>query len=304
MPTDHPEPFAGFDEEAYLAANPDVAEAVAAGTVLSGLEHYRRWGLQEQRRGAIRAPASRPPEIPPGLSRPGYQMSEVIPPKPLLMRISGGVASSNDYIQIGYAVCRDLLAVMDRFGIRPTAEARVLDFGCGCGRVVRYFAAQSPAQLDASDIDAEAIAWCQANLGDAASFHCNAEAPPLPFEDQRFDLVYASSVFTHFPEDMQRGWLHEMRRVIRPGGWVLLSVHAPRLMPPGYPKVERQLAETGGFCFLRNVPTWGLPDFYRAAFHSDAYIRREWGKVLHIEAVLSAAINHHQDLVVARAPVA
>jgi SAM-dependent methyltransferase len=297
------DPFAKFDEEAYLAANPDVADAVTAGTVSSGLEHYRRWGLQENRRGATRDPVSRPPEIAPGHGRPGYRVPDVIPPGPLLMRVSGGVASVDNYIQIGYAVCRDLLAIMDGFRIRPTAKARVLDFGCGCGRVARYFAALCPAQLDASDIDAEAIAWNRAHLSAAATFHCNSEMPPLPFEDQCFDLVYATSVFTHFPEDMQFAWLHEMRRVVRPGGWLLLSVHAPRLLPPGYPEMEQQIADTGGFCFLRSVPTFGLPDFYRAAFHSDAYIRREWGKVLQIEAVLSAAINGHQDLVVARVPV-
>lgn len=297
-----PDSFESFDETAYLAANPDVRDAVAAGDIPSGLYHYRHWGMQESRRGAISRFTSQPPQIRLGFGRPGYHMPDVIPPEALLMRVSGGVASTDSYIQIGHSVCRDLLHVMERFQIHPTVDTKVLDFGCGCGRVVRYFAAQCPAQVDASDIDAETIAWCQASLGDAAAFHCNPEWPPLSFEDERFDLVYGISVFTHFPEDMQRAWLAEMRRVVKPDAWLLLSIHAPRLLPPGYPEVEQQMTESG-FGFLRSVPTFGLPDFYRAAFHSEAYIRREWGKVFQIEAVLSAGINGHQDLVVARPKV-
>jgi SAM-dependent methyltransferase len=46
------DPFRDFDEEGYLAANPDVRAAVAAGDLPSGLDHYRQWGWREQRRGA------------------------------------------------------------------------------------------------------------------------------------------------------------------------------------------------------------------------------------------------------------
>ncbi len=294
----NPDPFRDFDEETYLAANPDVRDAVAAGDLPSGLDHYRRWGWREQRRGAS-VPAGPPPPTRLGQGRPGYQMPNAIPPAALLMRVSGGVSSTESYIQIGHSVCGDLLDIVERFEIHLTPDSKVLDFGGGCGRVARYFAAQSPAQLDASDIDAEAIAWCQAHLSSAATFHCNPELPPLPFEDGRFDLVYGTSVFTHFPEEMQRAWLHEMRRVVKPNAWLLLSIHSPSLIPPGYPEVERQMAETG-FAFLRGVPTFGLPDFYRAAFHSEEYVRREWGKVLRIETVISRGVNRHQDLVVAR----
>jgi hypothetical protein len=44
-------PPAGFNEAAYLAANPDVADAVRRGEVRSGFEHYRRFGFSENRPG-------------------------------------------------------------------------------------------------------------------------------------------------------------------------------------------------------------------------------------------------------------
>jgi hypothetical protein len=54
------DPSADFDEEAYLSANPDVRDAVAAGTVPSGLVHYLSWGRHEKRpRPVVRRPLTR-----------------------------------------------------------------------------------------------------------------------------------------------------------------------------------------------------------------------------------------------------
>ena len=50
-----PGPVWDFDEQGYLAANPDVREAVAAGDLASGLDHFYRWGWQEHRPGVTAA---------------------------------------------------------------------------------------------------------------------------------------------------------------------------------------------------------------------------------------------------------
>ena len=279
------DPFSGFDEAAYLAANADVREALIAGTIPSGLEHYSQWGRFENRPGAFGVQIVSPDEPPEG-----------IPPE--LLRLRVGSTNVRNHEVIGSTVCNDLLAVMAHYQIKPTPQMRMLDFGCGSGRVVRHLAPQCLAPIDASDIDAEAIAWAQANMPGLAAWHTNTEWPQLPFEDGRFDVVYAISVFTHLPEDMQFAWLDELRRVVKSDAWLLLSVSGPSLIPPGHPDAASM--ETDGFCFVRGVPTYGLPDFYRAAFHTEAYVRRTWSRTFHIEAVIPAGINRNQDLVVAR----
>ena len=60
----------------------------------------------------------------------------------------------------------------------------------------------------------EMVEWCQANLTGIDFYH-NELSPPLDFaEDNSFDLMLASSVFTHIPLETQELWLAEMQRVL------------------------------------------------------------------------------------------
>jgi SAM-dependent methyltransferase len=97
----------------------------------------------------------------------------------------------------------------------------ILDFGCGCGRVVRWWR-ELPADVHGSDFNATLVAWCRANLP-FGTFAVNGPVPPLEYGDDAFDLVYAMSVLTHLPVDTQQCWLDELARVARK--WVLVSVH-------------------------------------------------------------------------------
>ena len=281
--------FSGFDEQAYLNANPDIRDAITAGTVPSGLEHYRRWGRHERRPGAAAVAL-----------RAAYQPLDVVPPDALRLRVTNS-PDRTSFEALGRIVCDDLLDAMAMFEVHLAAGSRVLDFGCGCGRVLRHLAPQCPgARIEGVDIDSEAIAWCQANFPASLALHRNAEWPPLPFEDAWFDLIYSVSVFTHLPEAMQLAWLAELARVAKPGAWLLLTVHRPDLMPPGNADLTGQMEGTG-FAYHLGETTDGLPDFYRTAWHSEAYIHQAWGKMFDVCAVLRGGINNHQDLVVARA---
>ena len=285
----HPQDiFAGFDKQAYLEANPDIRAAVAAGVVSSGLEHYRRWGRHERRQGAASV-----------AMRPAYQPLSAVPVDALRLRVTNS-AIRTSFEELGRMICADLLDTVAMFGIQLGPDSHVLDFGCGCGRILRHLAPQCPAaQIEGVDIDGEAIAWCRANFPASLTFHQTAEWPPFPFEDGRFDLIYSISVFTHLPEAMQLAWLAELTRVAKPGGWLLLSTHAPDLMPSDNADAADQIARVG-FAYLLGETTDGLPDFYRTAYHGESYIHQTCGRMFDIAAVLHKGVNDHQDLVVAR----
>jgi len=98
----------------------------------------------------------------------------------------------------------------------------VLDFGCGCGRTLRHWVGLPGTQLFGCDIDPRMVEWCRENLL-FADVRVTQLVPPLPYPDSSFDLVYAFSVFTHLPEDLQHAWMRECLRVLKPGGHLLIS---------------------------------------------------------------------------------
>jgi ubiquinone/menaquinone biosynthesis C-methylase UbiE len=79
---------------------------------------------------------------------------------------------------------------------------RVLDFGCGAGRVLRHFAPEAEAggEFWGCDPYPPTIEWLKANLSPPFQFYVS-EARPLPHPDGYFDLIYAISVFTHITYD-------------------------------------------------------------------------------------------------------
>ncbi len=221
-----------------------------------------------------------------------------LPPDHLQVRQVGGVWGPEFYAA-GEAIFGQLAAAFNEVGEPLEHTAAVLDFGCGCGRVLRSFRALRPTgEVWGSDIDAEAIAWNRAHLGDIGQFCCNAPRPPLPFADGHFSAIYSVSVFTHLPEELQFAWLEELRRVLRPGGVLLASVHGRRYWSAD-PGVKAEV-ETRGHAYRTGAVTDGLPDFYMSAFHSEAYVRREWARYFDIVAYKENYVHGAHDLAVVR----
>ena len=273
---------ASFDEATYLAAHPDVAAGVRAGAARSGWVHYLAHGVREGRRASI----ARDARYDYYLSPKNWPATE--PPEHLKVRVHG--APTEGFGLNGRLVALDMdQALVDR-SLQNLDGARVLDFGCGCGRTLPWFKLLYPnAQIEGADIDAEAIEWCRQNLSGSAQFRVNELEPPLSYRAEHFDLVYSISIFTHLPEDMQFRWLDELRRVTKRGGHLLLTVAGEHDLPPG----EKFLYRTG-------QGTKGLPSFYQVTLHSEAYVRERWSKFFEIRAFFPRAINDHQDLVVCR----
>jgi SAM-dependent methyltransferase len=103
------------------------------------------------------------------------------------------------------------------------SEAQVLDFGCGWGRVIRFFLKEvAPENLYGIDISERALAACR-KTNKWCQFLKVTEFPPTTFEPESFDFIYAFSVFSHLSEEAHIRWLEEFRRIAKPGGIVLLT---------------------------------------------------------------------------------
>lgn len=221
-----------------------------------------------------------------------------LPPPGLRARI-GGYEDADHFLGVGRKIFWDVKRLLGDVGADLAGREAVLDFGCGCGRVIRHFDGRGVRRVVGVDIDPEAIAWCREHLGRVGEFAATGHAPPLPFPADSFDLVYVISVFTHLPEDMQFAWLDELRRVIRPGGLLIASVHAPELLPAEH-AASRDALLRDGFLYVAGGGTPGLPDFYQNAWHTRDYVERRWARFLEPLHYRPRAINNHQDAVVCR----
>src|SRR5215211_3571727 len=96
---------------------------------------------------------------------------------------------------------------------------RILDVGCGTGANLLMLSEYGDAE--GVDISEDALAFCRERGLDNVKRGAGEE---LPYEDGTFDLVTALDVVEHMDDDL--AGLKEMRRVLRPGGRVLLFVPA------------------------------------------------------------------------------
>lgn len=282
--------FTRFDESTYLARNPDVAGAVRNGAFASGLEHYITFGCTEDRPGVPREVVEAVRDI--------TIAENACPPEHLRKRVHGDAGLAT-FVNVGRLVAFKIHSLITPLSPLDT-NSRILDFGCGCGRVIQSLRKLAPhSAYFGTDIDAEAIGWCRRELSHVGTFERNNPSPPLPFSDEFFDLVYAISVFTHLPEDMELAWLGELRRVTRRGGHLLLTSHGEDLLKPASDETGRMFRERG-FAYSVGPGTEGLPDFYQTSFHTDAYLQRQWGRFFEIRAIIKKGIVNHQDIVVCR----
>ncbi len=280
-----------FDEATYLRANPDVAAAVGSGSPLSGLQHFLLHGFGEGRPGA---PAGLDAAIAAWIH--AGEAGEW-PPDDLRERVHGDRDLAN-FAWLGRRITMDLLVALHAHGLLGSVREPTLDFGVGCGRVARYWAALGGGAVTGSDIDPETVAWCGAHLaghgGRRSVFATNPHDPPTRVPDGAFGLVYAVSVFTHLPEEMELRWIAELARITKSGAVLLLTTHGLDL----WDGAEGEASESG-FVYSHAGGAAGLPDFYRTSFHTEDAVRQRWGSALEIVAVVGKGVNDHQDLVIA-----
>lgn len=161
-----------------------------------------------------------------------FQVSgSMIPPRSI------NTVWSKNYLQIGKEFKNYFITFCN---LKP--DSKVLDVGCGAGRMaIPLTSYVSPeGGYWGFDIVRSGITWCQKKVtpkfGNFHFAHCdiynkyyNATGNGhsidyhFPYENNFFDLVYLTSVFTHMlPADLEH-YLSEIARVLKPGGNCLIT---------------------------------------------------------------------------------
>jgi SAM-dependent methyltransferase len=221
-----------------------------------------------------------PPEPLPAQTSGAVVMKRRAPfPPPELMQRVGGIDDQN--VQANYEAagrrCRERLERLlpDDWSWEGK---RVLDFGCGAGRTLRQFLPEAGrGEFHGCDIDGPSVAWLAEHLSPPLHAFRNDETPPLPCQNDTFDLVYAFSVFTHLTEHWA-GWLLELHRVLKPGG-LLFATFLNEQLWPEFGAGDWDEDRIG----MHVTRTWNpWPAGGPIVFHSRWWLREHWARAFEI----------------------
>jgi SAM-dependent methyltransferase len=249
-----------------------------------------------------------------------------VPPPELALRVSG--VKGDLFLLQGLKMFTDLADAMTLSGIEK--RDFLLDWGCGCGRVLRWFLLSEAAgyvqiekaSTDVSvpplgcDIDAEAIQWCRDNL--LGRFEVVPFDPPTPLPSEVYDIVIACSVLTHLDRDRQHAWLAEVHRWLARGGWFIASTNAefafrskhPDLAHVGWRKwLEKYCAWLCRPPLLRTIldgmpdpnMRWVIPeDTYRMVFQPRSFTEKLCAEYFDVVRYIECGLDGFQDLIICR----
>ena len=181
---------------------------------------------------------------------------------------------------------------------------RVLDWGCGCGRVARYFESRPGCAVVGIDIDQSNVAWCTENLPFASFSACQVD-PPTGLADGAFDLIVGISVMTHLSEADRFVWLEELSRVADDGAIALLTVNGAAALCQtdvgvGSLGLWKQSGMLDVGVSLSAKDLSAEPDRYIDCFLTEEYIRDRWSHYFDVVDIIPGYIGNVQDLVVLR----
>ena len=197
-----------------------------------------------------------------------------------------------------------------RFGERSDvrlSEARVLDLGCGWGRLTRFLARDvAPGRLYGCDPAQQILDICAQSRVPANLARSEFVPERVPFDEQ-FDLVFAFSVFTHLSEGAHEASLRALHRAMRPGAVLVVTVR-----PPAYARQSPLLGgvevepEAPQYVFVPHPAQGSHPQYesgemtYGEAIITLPYIAEHWSPLFDVLDVDVLIDDLHQVMVTLR----
>lgn len=235
------------------------------------------------------------------------------PVPPAINRARIGNYSIGSFMQSGLKCYLPIQTALSKhYSSKSQSPLSILDFGIGVGRVAQYFlidVGSGPTSLHGCDVDQTAIDYIASSFP-GIDAHCSKYTPPLPYADEKFDIIYSVSIFTHLPLELQDPWLLELKRILKPGGLLLPTTIGPHGYKRGthlqavkfsLDELERDGVKWSPYA--GNVRSPGTDETYGATYHTPSYIREMWGRHFEIIDINEGVIDGLNDLVIMRKPI-
>jgi SAM-dependent methyltransferase len=180
------------------------------------------------------------------------------------------------YLWVGASAIRCIRRSMSLLGKQNAA--RILDFGCGHGRVLRMLKAVFPdAQLTACDVLEDGVEFCARAFG-ATPVLSRVDATQVAIE-QQFDLIWCGSLFTHLDRPRWNGFLGLIESVLEPGGVFVFTVqgrHIADTWRAGPLQPEHPQQTMNGILADYDSAGFGYSDYAGVHNWGDALVTPEW----------------------------
>ena len=218
------------------------------------------------------------------------------------MHLWEGYASTPEEYQGAKHEMATMMAILSKAGASPQELTKVLDFGCAAGRMLRFYPHRERTSelwgVDINSVEPRAPLF----------FATTTTAPHLPFEDGYFDLIYSGSVFTHI-SDLADAWLLELRRIVRKGGYLYITIHDRRTVDvlltkyKDHPLFTEFVGLIRSFCERTGVRSQNyayftiLADPISQEFYNEDYLVRKWSQWAKVLSITPEAHYHQAALV-------
>jgi SAM-dependent methyltransferase len=202
------------------------------------------------------------------------------------------------YYNRGLKGANCIKAVLEKNNLDIDSFDSILDFGCGCGRIIRHWNVLNSPKLCGCDYNKRLVNWCVESIP-FAEFKHNQARSRLDYTDGTFDFIYVLSVFTHLKEDLQYFWIDELSRVLAPGGYLYITVYGTtrtgKLTPAQYQQYESEQL----VLVYSNLSGTNACN----AYHPEEYVRRNLKKELDVvDFVAAGQEDIDQDVFLLRKP--
>jgi SAM-dependent methyltransferase len=181
---------------------------------------------------------------------------------------------------------------------RPSLPQRVLDFGCGWGRmlrVLRFKPELKSVELHGCDVNADFMEPIRRSVPHVY-LQLARSSPPLPYVDDWFNVIYAFSVFSHLSPESHLDSAGQFARILKPGGKVVITTQGHNFLRickefregivPKTHKWHELIAEAfkepdcderyerGEFLYRATIPNYPV---YGEAVVPRSWFEKEWG---------------------------
>ena len=174
-------------------------------------------------------------------------------------------AALTQYFNVGLQQFR-CFDFVRRVWCNEASSRRVLDFACGFGRCLRFAAAiRSNVTIWGSEIQADALSFIHHEFSVAT---LQSHADPAQFNpDERFDLIWVASLFTHLPQTLFFEWLRKLTSLLSPAGLLCFSARDEALL------VGQKRLGDDGFLYESESENAQLPsDIYGTTYVNESYV--------------------------------